>query len=233
MISAIIAAAGNGSRFGREKLLELIEGEPLIIRTVEQFYKAKNIDEIIVVASKKNYKIFQDYFKKNNLKVKLVKGGTTRYISAYNGVKASKGEFSVIHDGARPLVPTWLIDNVCEEVKKHYAVMTAIETYTCVKQSEDFSCIRESLDLFVQDNLPRAKAWLGQTPHAFKKEIILEAYKKAIKKKSNGMDDCELVSESGVKVKIVPGDQINIKVTYPTDLIIARCFYKEAQNGKL
>ena len=218
MISAIITCAGNHSRFGKNKLLAVLEGKPVFVRALEPFQQSKKVDEIIVPIRKNDRKIYEKLIRKHGLKAKLVIGGDQRYTSAYNGVKASKGEFILVHDGARPLVPVWLIDKIVREVKKHQAVMAAVEPHTCVKFVNDF---------FVKECLSRSNTWLGQTPQAFKREIILEAYEKAIKDKEfNGMDDCELVSKLGTKVKIVPGDRANIKITTPSDLIIAEHFLK-------
>lgn len=223
MISAIITCAGNHSRFGSNKLLANLGGKPVFIRTLEQFDKVKKIDEIIVPVRKSDRKIYQKLIKKERLKAKLVEGGEQRYVSAYNGLKLSKGEFIIIHDGARPLVPVWLINKIVKEVKKYQAVMAAVEVHTCVKYVEG---------LWVKKCLPRAKTWLGQTPQAFKKEIILQAYEKAIKEKEfNGMDDCELVSNLGIKVKIVPGDWQNIKITVPFDFLIARQLLRRIRKG--
>ena len=231
MISVIITGAGNGSRFGCDKLLTPIEKKPLIVRTVEQFDKVNKINEIIVVTQKNKIKELNQIFKKNNLKVTLVEGGKTRYISAYNGIKHCRGKYVVIHDGARPLTPTKIIDRVCDEVIKHHAVITAVEAYTSVKITKCTLSMKNPSDLFVEKNLKRSKTWLAQTPQAYKKDIIYAAYEKAIATNSNGMDDSELVGATGIKVKIIPGDTVNMKVTYPLDMIIARELYKASNGG--
>lgn len=219
MTSAVITCAGNGSRFGgRNKLLELLGRKSVVVRTVEQFQKAKNIDEIIVVARRKDFEIYHRHLQKNNVRATLVEGGEKRFISAYYGVKSSRGEFIIIHDGARPLVSVRLIETIAREVEKYRAVMSAFEPHTCVKQADNG---------FVTANLERTKTWLGQTPHAFQREIVLRAYEYGISHNLDGMDDCELVSQLGIKVKIVRGDFENIKITTPSDLIIARHFFKK------
>lgn len=219
MISAIITCAGNGSRFGgRNKLLEPLGGKPVVVRTVEQFQKSKSIDEIVVVAKKKDFGVYSNYFQKNNINATLIEGGEKRFISAYNGVEASRGDYVLIHDGARPLVSVRLIETIVRRVKKYRAVMSALEPHTCVKQT---------IGGFVTANLDRKLTWLGQTPHAFQREIVLRAYKYGIKHNLDGMDDCELVSRLGIKVKIVMGELENIKITTPSDLIIARHFLKK------
>lgn len=219
MISAVITCAGNGNRFGKDKLFALIDKEPVFIRAVRQFLAVKEISEVILVVREANKKQFAKWLNKLNLKVNLVEGGSERFISAYNGVKASRGELVLIHDGARPLATTKLIKRVIEGMKKYQAVMTAVETTTCVKLINPQS-------LEVEQCLERQKSWLGQTPHGFKREIILKAYEKAIKGEISGMDDCELVRKTGVRVKVIPGEWTNKKVTLPTDLNIVRQWYK-------
>jgi len=219
MISAVITCAGNHSRFGINKLFELLGGEPVFIKTLRQFERSKKVDEVVVAVPRGRMDEFKKLIKKAGIKVKVVAGGRERYVSAYNGVKASKGEYVLIHDGARPLVSVRLIDKVVREVKKHGAVMAAVETHTCVKYIN-----KKNYD--VQECLPRAKTWLGQTPHAFKREIILKAYEGAMKKKYEGMDDCELVRKSGGKVKVIEGDWRNTKITVPSDLVVVREYWK-------
>ncbi len=227
MISAVITCAGNGNRFGKDKLFALIDKEPVFIRALRQFLAVKEIGEVILAVREANKKQFEKWLKKFKLKVNLVEGGEERYVSAYKGVVISKGEYVLIHDGARPLVTTKLIKRVIKGMKKHRAVMAAVETTTCVKVVNP-----ESLE--VEQCLERQKSWLGQTPHGFKREIILKAYEKAIKGEISGMDDCELVRKTGVRVKVIPGEWTNKKVTLPTDLNIVRQWYKLLKKeGKL
>lgn len=224
MISAVINCAGNGCRFGRNKMLAKINGEPLMVHTVKQFKKSKKIDEIIVTAPKKDIPQYKKILKKVGCQVKVVAGGKERAISAYNGVRKAKGQIVLIHDGARPFAPVWLIDKVAQETQENGAAMAAIMTNTCVKLVDGD---------WVKDSLPREKTWLGQTPHGFRKELILKAYKKAIREGFIGLaDDCELVMRLGEKVKVVPGDEINIKITVPHDLFIARRIWKNLNRGK-
>ena len=196
------------------------------MRTIRQFTKAKEIDDVVVVARKQSRLMIDKWLKKANLKVKLVEGGRERYASAYKGVKASQGDYVLIHDGARPLVSVKLINKVAKAVKKHKAVMAAVESTTCVK-------VIDPKSLEVRQCLERKRSWLGQTPHGFKKEIIMKAYEQAIKGKIKGMDDCELVRKTGVKVKVVPGEWTNKKITLPTDLEIVRSWVKVAERGKV
>lgn len=223
-VSAVITAAGDGSRFGKNKMLALLRGQPILIRTLKQFQKSKRINEIIVAAKKKDIKKYKALIKKAGLKAKVVEGGPERFISAYNGVKKAKGEFVIIHDGVRPLVPVSLIDKLIEATIKYSAAMVAIPATTCVKFVEG---------LMVKKSLPRTKTWLGQTPHGFKRKLIIKAYEKAIKDKYFSLsDDCELVMRLGKKVKIVPGSPINVKVTFPSDLKLAEQLFEFLNKKK-
>jgi len=219
MISAVITCAGNGSRFGKDKLFSLIDKEPIFIRTVKQFLAVKEIGEVIVAVREANKKQFEKWLKKFKLKVKIVEGGAERLNSAYNGVKASRGDYVLIHDGARPLATPELIKRIIKAVKKYKAVMAAVETTTCVK-------LIDLKKMEVNECLDRKKSWLGQTPQAFKREIIIKAYRQAIKGEIDGKDDCELVRKTGVKVKVVPGEWTNKKITLQTDLEIIRKWSK-------
>ena len=219
MISAVITAAGNCTRFGREKLFSLINKEPVFIRTVKQFKKVKEVKEVVLVVRKDTRKKFEKALKKFKLKVKITEGGAERLNSAYNGVKASRGDYVLIHDGARPLATPELIKRIIKAVKKDQAVMAAVETTTSVK-------IVNPETLAVEQCLDRKVSWLGQTPQAFKREIIIKAYRRAIKGEIEGKDDCELVRKTGVRVKVVPGDWTNKKVTLQTDLEIIRKWSK-------
>jgi 2-C-methyl-D-erythritol 4-phosphate cytidylyltransferase len=199
-------------------------GKPVFIRMVEQFKKAKNIDEIIVAVRHEEIPRYQKWLKKEGINARLVIGGEQRYVSAYNGVLASRGKYVVIHDGDRPLIPVSLIEKIAEEVKNHPAVILAVETHTCIKKIKDAE---------VKKCYPRAETWLAQTPQAFRRDIIIKAYEKAIAEKEMvSTDDCDLVNRLGVVSKMVRGDHCNIKITIPADLIIVRELYKFMTKNK-
>lgn len=218
MISVIITAAGNSTRFGENKLLLDIGGKPLIVRTVELFSKCNQIDEIIVVTRTQDIVFYQELFHQHRLNVNVIEGGGERIESLYNGVKASKGNIIITHDGARPLTPLWLIENLIKAVEEHEAAMTAVSPTATIKYAED--------DLIIRNSLARNTTWIAQTPQGFKRSILLNALKSAIDQKYfPATDDSEIVAMYGHKVKIVPGDYINMKVTVKSDLTIATEYF--------
>ena len=211
MISVVITAAGNSTRFGENKMLLDIQGKPLIVHTVELFTNCSQIDEIIVATRQQDILHYQELFKKHNLNIQVVEGGSERIESIYNGAKVSKGDIILTHDGARPFTPPRLINDLIQAVQEHGAAMTAIPPTATIKQADH--------NLIIQRSLPRATTWIAQTPQGFKRDILLHSMQSAIDQKYFvATDDSEIVALLGHPVKIVPGDHANIKITVPTDL---------------
>lgn len=228
MISVVITAAGNSTRFGDNKLLLDIAGKPVIVRTVEQFAKHGRVDEIVLATRRQDILHYEKLFHRHNLEVKLVEGGKERIESLNNGVIASKGSIILSHDGARPFTPVWLIDNLVKAVEEHGAAMTAVPPTATIKHAGE--------DLIIQSSLARNTTWIAQTPQGFRRDILLSALKLAIDNQYFvATDDSEIVAMHGHKVKIVCGDYVNIKITVKSDLAIANEMFKQlepaAQNG--
>ncbi len=219
MISVVITAAGCSTRFGENKLLSDIGGKMLIVRTLEQFSKA-NVDEIVVATQRKDIEFYEKLFSENGLKVKVVEGGGNRIESVLNGVKSCSGDVVITHDGARPLTPVWLIQDLIKAVEENGAAMTAVPPVATIKYAED--------DMMIQRSLARKTTWIAQTPQGFKREILLSCFEKAINDKYFvATDDSEIVAMNGHKVKVVPGDYINMKVTVKSDLAIVRELFRQ------
>lgn len=214
MISAVITAAGNGTRFGQDKLWLKLNGKPVIEQTIERFIKVKSIGEIIVVIKK------EDAGRYDRNKVKLVEGGKERIISLFNGVAAARGAIIITHDGARPLVSVKLIERLITAGRKYPAVMTALKPAVTVK------LVKTNL---VVNSLPREKILLAQTPQIFSKKLLLTALTKAIGAHFFvPTDDSEIVAKfTGTKVRAIDGEEANIKITKPIDLSLANQLIKE------
>ncbi len=190
MKSVVITAAGNSTRFGQNKLLLEILGKPVIVRTVEQFAKCSQIDEIIVATRKQDIACYQELFRNCDFDLKFVEGGSERIESMYNGAKASRGDIIITHDGARPLTPVWLIENLIQAIEIYGAAMTAVPPVATIKYAEN--------DLIIRQSLPRATTWIAQTPQGFKRDILLNSLESAIHQKYFvATDDSEIVSMHG------------------------------------
>ncbi|MEW6102518.1 MAG: 2-C-methyl-D-erythritol 4-phosphate cytidylyltransferase [bacterium] len=211
MTEAIIVAAGRSSRTKRDKLYFPLKGKPLIFWTIEAILN--EVSSIILVVSKERL----DWWKENNIFgiKKIAIGGKERQDSVYNGLKMLSEDTKIvlIHDGARPFVSKELIGRVISCAKNDGAAVPGIPSKATVKMVKDG---------WVLNTLNRENLWLIQTPQGFKKEIILSSYKKAYESGFYGTDCASLVEKAGFKVKIVLGDERNIKITTPFDLELAK-----------
>ncbi len=218
MNTAIIVAAGSGTRFGAEKPKQFVEilGKPLIVHTVERFEFCPVVDEIILVLPAEEIGNFPKTAEKYNLKklAKIVAGGRTRAASVLNGlnsVDANFAEIVAVHDGARPLISVEEITKVIEK---------ASETGAACLVADVTDTIKEVLDGKIVGTIDRAKLRRALTPQAFQYEILRAAF-------ANGdlheaaTDECFLVEKLGFKIAVVEGNASNIKITTPEDFVLA------------
>lgn len=221
MISALITAAGYSARYEKNKMLELIKGKPLIVRTLERFLACEEIAEIIVTAREADINKFEELTREFEI-VSVVPGGEQRVESMLNAINASSGDILITHDGARPLVKPALIKDLIACVKKAGAAMTAINPTATVK-------ISSNQTMRITGTLPRIKTWIAQTPQGYNRELIKQAMEKAVKDKYFvPTDDSEIVANiASHDIMIVPGDYSNIKVTHQSDIEIANALFEE------
>lgn len=221
---AVVLAAGKGKRMESDVPKQYIElnDKPILYYSLQQFQDSSIIDEIILVTGTDEieycrHNIVERY---NIDKVRyLIEGGKERYHSVYNALKAIKAcNYVFIHDGARPFIEDSVITKLYETVKEHKACVVGVKAKDTVKISD-----REE---FISTTPDRNNVWNIQTPQVFEYSIIKEAYDKLMKTQCNNVTDDAMVVESMLqyKVKLVSGDYENIKVTTPSDLIIAAAF---------
>ncbi len=215
-LTALITAAGSGSRMGHEKgkLFLKIGSKTVIERTLEVFDSIEKIKSIVLVIRERDEEMMKKIAQKLKKPVRLVFGGASREESTYNGLKALEEDCDVVicHDGARPFIRKNIIEQCLEEIKNQDGVIVAVpvkDTIKCVDQNAmvDYTPNRELL-------------YQVQTPQVFRKEIIMEAYEINKEEKIKVTDDSSLVEKLGKKVKIVVGDYTNIKITTKEDLFV-------------
>ena len=227
MVSAILLAAGFGRRLNLSvsKPLVKIGRFPAIIYSLRRLNSHPNINEIIVVANRRNRAAITRAIKPYlSRKIKpLVLGGPRRQDSVYNGLKAvdKNSKWVLIHDSARPFVGREAITKVIRQAKKSGAAILGVRPKATIKFSLGNNTVTKTLD--------RNRLWEIQTPQVFKKQLLLKAYKKY--GKNNFTDDAGLVEKSGVKVKIVVGSYLNMKITTPEDLFLAQLIVKKGFDG--
>lgn len=208
-VSAVICAAGQGSRMNSSvpKQFLLLGGKPMITMSLEKFLKTKVVDEILLVLSKEYVLKYREELKAFP-NVKVVEGGKTRQESVYRGIKNSRGEMILIHDGARPYVSENLIFQIIEKTWETGAVIPIVKVKDTIKKIDETGI----------KTMNREQLYHVQTPQGFWRNIIEEAHEKAVKQGFKGTDDSSLVENIGKSVHAVKGEYGNIKITTPEDL---------------
>ena len=220
---AVIVAAGNASRMGGiDKVMAPIGGEPMIGRTVRQFQNCDAIREIVVVTRPDLIVPIMDLCHDFSKLKAVVVGGDSRDASVSLGLNTLSGKCKLVavHDGARPFVSWQLIDRVVRAAHTYGAAAPAIPVKDTIK------VVSGGL---VKTTPDRSTLRAVQTPQVFDFDLLRGALKKA---KQDGLaitDDCSAVEAMGMSVKIVEGDERNIKITTPLDLKLAEMILEELQ----
>ncbi len=216
-ISAIVLAAGRGSRLKNRvsKPLIKINRLPMLVYSLRKLGTDPRIKEIVLVANKLNHQQCARAIKKYGIKKvsHITNGGVRRQDSVYNGLKKIDGKANLvlIHDSARPFIGNLSFSNLIKQADAYGAAITAVPLKATVKYGN--RCF------FVKDTLNRDELWEVQTPQVFKRNLLLKAYRRF--GHINVTDDSALIEKLGVKVKIVPGQYFNLKITTPEDLVLA------------
>ena len=217
MITAIILAAGRGSRMKSEekKQFMMLNGHRVIYYSLTAFAKC-GIDKIVLVASNEDRKLCEEAIDDAGLSEMTVitEGGENRYDSVYNGLqKAAGSDFVLIHDGARPAISEEVIKKCIEEVKTKAAVIVAVKAKDTIKITNEEGIIKSTPD--------RNYIWLAQTPQAFDYNLIKSGFDKMFEDGGEQMiTDDAMIVERYMKhpVYVVEGDYRNIKLTTPEDM---------------
>ena len=218
---AVIVAAGSASRMGGiDKVMAPLGGEPMIARTVRAFQNCDAIASIVIVTREDLIRPISGLCKDMNKVTAVVAGGSSRQESVHLGLNAlPKGtKLAAVHDGARPLISWQVIDRVVRAANTYGAAAPAIPVKDTIK------VVSGGL---VQETPDRARLQAVQTPQVFDSDLLRGALKKAEADGASVTDDCSAVERTGMKIKIVEGDERNLKVTTPMDLKIAELLLEE------
>lgn len=217
---AIIVAAGNGTRMNSsipKQYLEL-NGLPILMHTINAFYKASSSIHIILVLPPNDLSLWKDMCKRYlfNVPVSVVEGGKSRYQSVKNGLGMISEENCVvaIHDGVRPCVSTDLI------LKSYKVAITRGNAVTAIDLKDSIRKITNGENKSVD----RTEYKLIQTPQTFLYSLLSKAYQNKLMTQESFTDDASLVEATGETINLIAGDQRNIKITTREDLYIAASF---------
>lgn len=216
---AILVAGGKGTRIKSKlpkQFLELL-GKPILMHTIEAFYRYSPTITIILVLPEDDFETWQSLCEKHHFNMPLIlqKGGESRFQSVKKGLEKIEGAGLVaIHDGVRPLVSEDIIGASFRLAAVHGSAVAAVR-------------LKESIRMTDQDTtkaMDRSKFRLVQTPQTFQVDLIKRAYK--IKEDPSLTDDASVAEKAGHLISLFEGSYENIKITTPEDLVIAEALLK-------
>lgn len=227
---AIILAGGNGNRMGNDipKQFIVVAGKSILAHTLSVFQNNSHIDEIIIVGNPQYLEQINAISENFDKVSAIVPGGRERYHSTLSALKTCSDKECnlIIHDAVRPLVNERIINDNIQALGEHDACTTAF-------RATDTMLVSDASYEYVKSIPDRSLLYHVQTPQSFKKNILEQAYNIALKDPDfQSTDDCGVVIKylPEVKIKIVAGDQANLKLTYATELILVEELLKNRMN---
>ncbi|MBQ8934390.1 MAG: 2-C-methyl-D-erythritol 4-phosphate cytidylyltransferase [Lachnospiraceae bacterium] len=235
--TAIVMAAGSGVRMKtetRKQFLNLL-GMPVVAYSLRAFQQNDNISSIVLVVPKGFVDeamamcIRYGFNKVRN----IAEGSDKRFKSVYRGLQAAPPDtdYVLIHDGVRPMLTGELIDRCCKFVLMTRACVAAVPVTDTIK--------RANIHGFAVETLDRSTLWSIQTPQAFSYPLLLEAYRSLQKTiEEYGTDESKITDDAVIvenmtdcHVRIVAGDSRNIKITTPSDMIVAEAYLRSMEEA--
>lgn len=226
-VSAVVPAAGFSTRMeGLDKQLEVLDGTPVLAHTLEALSYSDWIDELVVVTRSDMIPAVLELVKDFEiLKVRsVVAGGETRQQSVWKGIQAVSPQtaYVAIHDGARPLVGQQVIAESVIEAIRYGAAAAAVPVVDTIKVANSDKMIDHTPD--------RSKLYAVQTPQVFRLDRYKEAMEMAKNQGKDYTDDCQMLEEIGQQVYLSSGEYTNLKITTPTDLLMAQLILEQTKE---
>lgn len=210
----LIVAGGKGLRMGGEQPKQFLplKGRPVLMHTLEQFYRSDVAMEIILVLPHEQQNYWKQLCEEHHFTIKhrVADGGESRFYSVKNGLSLIETPSIVgVHDGVRPFVSVDVINRCYELALTKEAVVPVVDVVDTVRHITNNG----------SETVDRSAYKLVQTPQVFNADLLLKGYEQAYS--SAFTDDASVVEAMGVKVTLTPGNRENIKLTTPFDLKVA------------
>jgi 2-C-methyl-D-erythritol 4-phosphate cytidylyltransferase len=219
---AIIVAGGTGSRMnsGIPKQFLLLGNEPILMRTIQVFYRYDKSMEIRLVLPREETDTWEQLCRTYRFTIRhtVFPGGVTRFHSVRNGIAGiGKSSLVAIHDGVRPLVSEKTIEACFKMAEKHGTAVPVMPVNESIREvMGDVSIARK-----------RGVFRIVQTPQVFQSEILLHAYDTSFR--DSFTDDASVIEHAGHKIYLAEGNEENIKITSPVDLRIAEILFQAGE----
>ena len=225
--SALVAAAGSSSRMGGvNKLLEPLDGIPVLARTLMALQASQRVDEIVVATREEDLVEISRLCRTYGITkcAKVVRGGESRAHSVLLAALEASPQASLlaVQDGARPLSTPELIDRVITAAGRCGAAAPALPVKDTVQTVRDGGAVERTLE---RDSLRAV-----QTPQVFEADLLKAALQAAVDNGAMITDDCSAVELLGKVVFLVDGDESNIKITTPIDMVFAEAILQERER---
>ena len=216
----IIVAGGSGQRMGTDLPKQFLElcGKPILMHTLQRFFDFDPQSELILVLPEAQQQLWQALCLKYSFTLphRVVFGGPTRFQSVKNGLKlVPEDSLVMIHDGVRPLVSVDTLERCCQMAKEKGNAIPVLPV------NESLRMIKSQQNVAVD----RSQYFSVQTPQTFLSGQILKAFEQPYD--PSFTDDASVAERAGYAIHMVEGNTSNIKITTPTDLVIAEAFLKE------
>jgi 2-C-methyl-D-erythritol 4-phosphate cytidylyltransferase len=228
---AIVPAAGSGNRMGRDVSKQYLSlgGTPLLVHTLKVFEECPLVDSLLVIVPPQDIEFVRNHILAPwGLKkvAGVISGGKERQDSVRAGIEALDPDAGVviIHDAVRPFIAVELISQCIRAAREEGAVTVGVPVKDTVKEVAPDGRIMRTCD--------RSLLWLTQTPQVFRRDIIENAHRAAVRDGFRGTDDTSLVERLGIAVRMIRGDYGNIKITTPEDLVIAEALLAASLKAK-
>ena len=221
--TAILAAAGSSQRMGGEN--KLLDGMPVLAHTLRAVDAAQSVDEIVIAAREEDLLTYAELCKTYGIRkpVKVVVGGATRQESVLRAALEARADAKLlaVQDGARPLVTPELFDAVVLRAAVCAAAAPAVPVHDTIKLARDRR---------VTETPDRSMLFAVQTPQVFDAGLLKAALQSALTEHAALTDDCSAVERLGKEVYLTDGDEENIKITTPLDLIVAETILRRREE---
>lgn len=219
-VTGIILVAGNSTRYGKNtnKNFEIIKGKTVMEYSLKAFCENPYIDNIVIGAKKEEIPIIKDIIQKQpfHKSIDIIIGGNSRQETVYQCIQNSNSDIVIIHDGARPAIKQRYINQCMESMKDFKGASVGVPSKDTIKIADENNVVVQST--------PRENTWIVQTPQCFERKNLLALHKKY--QDEEFTDDCMLLEKNHDLVKILNGDDTNIKITTCEDLKMVSYYLK-------
>jgi len=235
-VFAILPAAGLGTRMAAalpKQFLEL-NGLPILIHSLRAFAAVPRVTAIYVAVRRSEVARVEaqvaEYAEEYGFagRVHVVEGGDNRQESVAHALAAiqegpgEEDDIVLVHDAVRPLIDTGTIERTIDAVAEHGAAIVGLPAVDTVKQVE-----RTAHGALVTSTIPREFVVLAQTPQGFRCGLLRRAFAEAMADGFVGTDEASVVERAGHPIAVVPGSQVNLKITQPGDLALAEFYLRQ------